>query len=134
VSIHQPRVGDDSGHASHHGRDAEKQDKISKINQFHIQLLAHLLEKLSSVQEGERRLLDQCLLVYGSGLGDGNRHNHNDLPIVTFGGGGGAVKTGRHLKFAENTPLTNLYVSMLNMFGAATSKFSDSTGQLDGLV
>lgn len=130
------QIGVSEGHhdLSHHGRDAEKQAKISKINQYHISLLNHLLEKLSSVKEGERRLLDNCMLLYGSGLGDGNRHNHDDLPIALFGRGGGALKTGRHLKYSEDTPLTNLYLSMLDIVGASTSKLADSNGKLDNLA
>ncbi len=130
------QIGVSEGHhdLSHHGSDAEKQAKISKINHYHITLLAGFLEKLSTIREGDRRLLDNCLLIYGSGLGDGNRHNHNDLPIAVFGRGGGALRTGRHVKYPEDTPLTNLYLSALDIFGAPTSKFADSTGKLAGLV
>jgi hypothetical protein len=130
------QIGVNEGHhdLSHHGRDGDKQSKISKINRYHITLLAHLLEKLATIKEGERRLLDQCVLVYGSGLGDGNRHNHDDLPIALFGQAGGAIKTGRHVRYSEDTPLTNLYTSLLEITGAPTPKFSDSTGKLKGLV
>lgn len=129
-------VGVNEGHhdLSHHGRDNDKQAKISKINRYHITLLAHLLEKLATIKEGERRLLDQCVLVYGSGLGDGNRHNHDDLPIALFGQAGGAIKTGRHVRYPEDTPLTNLYMSLLEIAGAPTPKFSDSTGKLSHLT
>ena len=130
------QIGVSEGHhdLSHHGRDSDKQSKISKINRYHITLLAHFLEKLSTIKEGNHRLLDQCMLVYGSGLGDGNRHNHNDLPIAVFGQGGGKLKTGRHVRYAEDTPLTNLYLSLLDIFGAPVPKFSDSTGKLSDLA
>lgn len=126
-------VGVSEGHhtLSHHGSKAEKQKKISKINRFHITLLAHLLERLSSISEGSGTLLDNSMILYGSGLGDGNRHNHDDLPIVVFGKGGGALKTGGHQFHLKNTPLTNLYRSMLEIAGAGVDSFSDSTGLLD---
>jgi hypothetical protein len=129
-------IGVSEGHhdLSHHGRDSEKLTKIGKINNYHISLLTHLLEKLSTVREGDRRLLDSCVLMYGSGLGDGNRHNHDNLPIALFGQGGGAIKTGRHVKYSEDTPLTNLYLSLLDIFGAPTPKLADSTARLDRLA
>jgi hypothetical protein len=126
------QIGVNEGHhdLSHHGRDPNKLAKISQINRYHVTLLAHLLDKLSAVREGDRRLLDNCLLLYGSGLGDGNRHNHDDLPIAVFGSGRGAVRTGRHLRFPSDTPLTNLYLTFLNIAGVEVKKFSDSTGTL----
>lgn len=130
------QIGVNEGHhdLSHHGNDADKQSKIAKINHYHISLLAHLLEKLAAIREGERRLLDNCALVYGSGIGDGNRHNHNDLPIAVFGQAGGALKTGRHVRYPQDTPLTNLYLSLLDMFGAPTPKLGDSNGKLANLA
>ena len=112
-----PQVGVHEGHhdLSHHGNDAGKQAKISQINQFHVSLLGHLLERLAGIEENGRPLLDRCLVMHGSGIGDGNRHNHDDLPIVLFGKGGGAIRTGRHLRYPPNTPLTNLYVSLLQV-------------------
>ncbi len=115
---------------SHHGNDAAKQEKIQKINRFHAEQLAYLLEKLDAAREGEGSLLDRCMLVYGSGIGDGNRHNHNDLPILLAGGGGGAVKQGRHVVHEKNTPLTNLYLAMLAGLGCQVEKLGDSTGRL----
>ena len=115
---------------SHHGNDAAKQAKIQRINRFHVEQLAYLLEKLDATREGESSLLDRCMLVYGSGIGDGNRHNHNDLPILLAGGGGGAVKQGRHVVHEKNTPLTNLYLAMLAGLGCPTDKLGDSTGRL----
>ena len=130
-----PQVGVHEGHhdLSHHGNDADKQAKISQINQFHVSLLGHLLDRLGGIEENGRRLLDSCLVMHGSGIGDGNRHNHDDLPIVLFGKGGGAIRTGRHLRYPQNTPLTNLYVSLLHLVEAPVDKFGDSTGPLDNL-
>jgi hypothetical protein len=127
-----PMIGVPEGHhdLSHHGNDAKKQEKIKKINTFHIEQLAYIVGKLKAAKEGDKSLLDQILLVYGSGIGDGNRHNHDDLPIIMLGGGGGKVKGGRHLKFAKDTPLMNLYLAMFDRFGCPTKTFGDSTGVL----
>jgi hypothetical protein len=118
---------------SHHGRNKDKQAKIGKINKHHVEQLGYFLEKLKSTPDGDGNLLDNSLIVYGSGIADGDAHNHNDLPIALFGRGGGSVKPGRHLRFEKETPLTNLYLSMLDRVGAPTEKLGDSTGKLNGL-
>ncbi len=131
-----PTLGVPEGHhdLSHHGGNKDKLAKIKKINQFHLTQLAHLLGKLKSIKEGEdRTLLDSCMLVYGSGNSDGNRHNHDDLPILLAGKGGGTLNPGQHLRFRRDTPLMNLYLSMLDRVGVKASSFGDSTGQLSGL-
>lgn len=127
-----PMVDVAEGHhwLSHHENKPEKHEKISRINQFHIKQLAYLLGKLEAAKEGEGTLLDQCAMVYGSGLGDGNRHNHDNLPILQIGQGGGDFQTGRHIQFSENTPLTNLYLSMVQTVDRSVSAFADSTGGL----
>ena len=116
---------------SHHGNDEAKLAKIQKINVFHFQQLAYLLEKLKAVKEGESTLLDNCMLVYGSGISDGNRHNHDDLPILVFGRGGGTLKPGRHIVFDNETPLANLHLSLLERFGVPLDKLGDSQGRLN---
>lgn len=128
-------LGVPEGHhsLSHHGGNKDKQAKISKINRHHVTQLAYLLDKMSAVKEGDGTLLDNSMILYGSGLGDGNRHNHDDLPIVLAGNCGGALKTGRHIRYKDDTPLTNLYLKMLNLVGAPTEKLADSTGVLQGL-
>lgn len=113
---------------SHHGNARDKQQKISRINQYHASLATHLIDRLASIREGNGTLLDNCMIVYGSGISDGNRHSHTDLPIALFGGGGGSIKTGRHIRVRTGTPLTNLYCSMLERVGAPVEKFSDSNG------
>jgi len=125
-------IGVRQGHhsLSHHGGNRDKQSQISKINHHHVKQLGYFFDKLAAVQEGERSLLDNSLIVYGSGIGDGNRHNHDDLPILLAGSGGGAIETGRHLRYKDETPLTNLYLSMLGIAGAPTDKLADSTGKL----
>ena len=118
---------------SHHGGDDSKLDKIRRINRFHVEQFAYLLEKLKTVKEGERTLLDNSMIVYGSGISDGNRHNNENLPILLAGRGGGTVDTGRHVRYAEETPLCNLYMSMLDRMGASVDFLGDSTGRLPGL-
>jgi hypothetical protein len=118
---------------SHHGGNKEKHEKIKKINRFHLTQLAYFLGKLKAVKEGDGTLLDNCMIVYGSGIGDGNRHNHHDLPILLIGKGGGQLKPGRHIRYKRETPLTNLYLSMLDVMGVPTEKLGDSTGKLNYL-
>jgi hypothetical protein len=128
-------IGISEGHheLSHHRNDAEMQAKISQINTFHVRQLAYLVGRLKSVREGDGTLLDNCLLAYGSAIGDGNRHNHDDLPILLVGGGGGTLKTGRHVRYANRTPLNNLWLAMLNRLGVPAESLGDSTGPLEGL-
>jgi hypothetical protein len=118
---------------SHHGGDEEKQRKISEINRFHVTQLAYLFERLDGTAEGDGTLLDNSMIVYGSGIGDGNRHNHDDLPVLLAGRGGGTIASGRHIRYAENTPMANLYLSMLDRLGVAAEALGDSTGRLDHL-
>ena len=124
-------IKDGHHNISHHGGSRDKQAKISKINYYHVTLLRHLLTRLSNVPEAGGSLLDNCMVLYGSGIADGNSHAHKDLPICMFGGGGGSVKTGRHLRLRSGTPLTNLYRSMLERVGSPVDKFSDSNGIVD---
>ncbi|MED5287205.1 MAG: hypothetical protein VYC71_14555, partial [Planctomycetota bacterium] len=118
-------------HLSHHGGSEEKQEQISQINQYHVQLLGYLLDRLQAIDEGGRSLLDNSMIVYGSGIADGNSHRHTNLPIATFGGGGGSIQTGRKIDCEPGTPLTNLYCSLLDRVGAKVDSFSDSTGRID---
>ena len=118
---------------SHHGNDAKKLAKIKKINTFHMEQFAYLVGKLKAVKEPNGTcLLDHLMLVYGSGIGDGNRHNHDDLPVLLVGKGGGTVTAGRHLTFSKrsDTPLMNLYLALFQRMGAPAKKFGDSTGVL----
>lgn len=130
-----PAIGVPDGHhdLSHHGGDPARQRRIGAINRFHVEQLAYLLEKLKSIPEGDGRLLDHCLVVYGSGISDGNAHSHDDLPILVAGRANGTVKTDRHVRYARETPLTNLYVSILERQGIEVPGFGDSTGGLPGL-
>lgn len=126
-----PWIGVPEGHhdLSHHGRDPKKQEKIRLINRYHVSMLADLLTKLNSVREGDGTLLDRSLIIYGSGNSDGNAHNHDNLPILLCGKGGG-VLSGRHLRFAKETPVANLFVALADRLGSPVSRFGDSTGKL----
>lgn len=133
-SYKEINVPDGHHDLSHHGGDEEKQAKIRQINRFHIEQLSYFLEQLRASAEGEANILDHSLLVYGSGIGDGNAHNHDHLPILLAGGGNGTVVGNRHLEYPEETPLGNLYVELLNRMGVSTDQFGDSTGGLPGLA
>jgi Protein of unknown function (DUF1552) len=128
-------IGVPEGHhdVSHHGKDPEKLAKIKKINVYHIEQFAYFLQKLRSIREGEGTVLDHSMIVYGSGISDGDRHNHDDLPILVAGKGNGMLKGGRHLVYPKNTPLNNLYLSMLERVGMPGSRLGDSTGSLPKL-
>jgi hypothetical protein len=128
-------IGVSEGHheLSHHQNDPKKLRQIRDINRFHIQQFAYLVGKLKSIPEGEGTLLDNCMLCYGSGNSDGNRHNHDDLPILLVGKGGGTIKPGRHLCYPKETPLNNLWLAMLDRMGAGAEQLGDSTGKLTGL-
>jgi len=119
---------------SHHGGSADKQKMISKINHFHMQLFRHFLHRLENVQEGERTLLDNSMILYGCGIADGNSHSHHDLPILLAGKGGGRIAGGRYLRCRKGTPLTNLYCSMLENLDIQVDSFSDSNGVIEDLV
>ena len=128
-------IGVPEGHhdLSHHGKDPEKQAKIKKINTYHIEQFAYFLGKLKSLREGDGTVLDHSMIVYGSGISDGDRHNHEDLPILVAGKGGGTIQGGRHVAYPRNTPLNNLYLSMLDRVGVPTPALGDSTGPLKSL-
>ncbi len=129
-------IGVSDGHheVSHHGTDASKLEAKKKIDTFHVEQLAYILGKMNSIKEVDgHTLLDNSMIVYGAGISDGDRHNHDDLPVLFAGKAGGAVVTGRHIRYAPNTPMTNLYVSMLDRVGIHGEKLGDSTGSLPGL-
>ena len=129
-------IGVSEGHhdLSHHGNNGEKLEKIKQINTFHMQQFAYLLSRLRDVREGEGTLLDNCMVMYGSGNGDGNRHNHDELPILLAGKAGGTITPGRHVRYRRNTPITNLYLCMLDRMGVELERFGDSTGRVGQLT
>ena len=132
-----PFINVSDGHhdLSHHQNDPDKKAQIREINIFHTQQLAHLLQKLDTIEEGEGTLLDHSMIVYGSGNADGNTHSHRDLPILLAGRGGGTLKSGQHVRYPSETPLNNLWLSLLDRMDSPVERLGDSTGrlpQLDG--
>jgi hypothetical protein len=128
-----PEIGVSDGHhnISHHQRNRDNLDKIAKIDRFYMEQFAYFLEKLKTTEDVDgKSLLHNSMIVYGGCISDGDRHNHDDLPIVVAGHAGGAFKPGRHVDLGENVPLTNLYLRMLEEFGVKKRRFGDSTGVL----
>lgn len=130
------KIGVPDGHhdLSHHGENPEKLEKISRINRFHVQQVSYLLQKMDSIREGERTLLDNSMICYGSAISDGNKHNNENLPIILAGGGAGTLEPGRHIQYDTETPMCNLFMSMLDRMGADVPFIGDSTGKLSGLT
>jgi len=118
---------------SHHGDKEENHVELSRINLHHMDLFSRMLVRMSQIKEGESTLLDNVMICYGSGISDGNKHNHDDLPMLIAGGAGGTLTGGQHIAYGEKTPICNLYLEMLNRAGIDRSKFGDSTGRLDRL-
>ncbi|MBW3623379.1 MAG: DUF1552 domain-containing protein [Armatimonadetes bacterium] len=118
---------------SHHENDASKMEEYKKINVWHMQQYAYMLERMRGIKEGNGTLLDNSMVMIGSGMKDGNAHRPYDLPIVLAGRAGGSIATGRHLAYEEKTPLCNLYRAMLRRMNCPVKEFGDSTGELPGL-
>lgn len=118
---------------SHHERKPERLEGLAKVDRFYVEQFAYLVNKLRSLPEGDGTLLDHCALVYGGSLRDGNKHEHHDLPILVAGRAGGAINPGRSVKWPVETPMANLFVSLLNAAAVPTEKFGDSTGPLANL-
>ena len=115
---------------SHHKKNPEKMQQVSAIDRFYIKQLRYVIESLKAVKEGDSTLLDNMMLVSGCGISDGNRHRHENLPILVAGKGGGVFTPGRHVQYAQNTPMCNLFLSMLDGMGVKEERFGDSTGRL----
>lgn len=127
-----PEVEVKDGHhqISHHRKDAKKIEKLQRIDKFLVQQLAYFLDRLSGVSEGDKNLLHNSMVLYGSAISDGDRHQHHDLPILVAGQGGGAFETGRHVAFPKETPLNNLFLTMTDVLGANLPAIGDSSGRL----
>jgi hypothetical protein len=134
VPYRQININEGHHTLSHHQNDPNKQQKISEINRYHATQVAYILEKMKNTFELDgNSLLDNSMIVYGAGISDGNRHNNENLPIMLAGKGGGSISTGRHITYPEETPLNNLYISMMNNMGIDVDYFGDSTGKLRDL-
>lgn len=130
-----PMVGVNEAHheLSHHDNNPAKKAKLRDINKFHTSQLSAFLQKLDSIKEGDGTLLDHAMIAYGSGNSDGNAHNHDDLPILLAGGGCGTLKPGKHIRYAKETPLNNLWLAMLTRMDLKVSGLGDGTAKLPGL-
>jgi hypothetical protein len=128
-----PQIGVPDPHhpTSHHDLLPEKLAKLAKINAYHVSLFAGYLDKLRSTPDGQGSLLDHGLYLLGSGMGDPNVHNHTNLPIVVAGGGSGTLQGGRHIKYAEPTPMANLLLTLVEKSGLQLAGFADSTGRVE---
>jgi hypothetical protein len=130
-----PEIGVPDPHhpLSHHGNDPAKVARMAKINAFHVSLFAEFIGKLKATREGNGSLLDQSVVLYGSGMGNPNVHDHTNLPILVAGGAACGLKGGRHIRFDRPAPLANLYLTLLDKVGVRLDKFADSSGRVDGL-
>ncbi len=129
-----PGVSGSHHEISHHSNEAAKLEQYQRINIWHTQQYAYMLEKMRGIKEGDGTLLDNSMVMLASGMRDGNAHSPYDLPILLAGRGGGTLATGRHLVYEAKTPLCNLYHAMLNRMGVPTAQFGDSTGELAGIA
>jgi hypothetical protein len=130
-----PQIGIPEPHhpLTHHQNEPSKMEKCTAIQLYHVALFATYLEKLKATQDGDGSLLDHIVLLYGGGISNSDRHTHGPLPTLLLGGGSGTLKGGRHLVFPEDTPLTNLQLSLLHKIGVPVDKLGDSTGQFTEL-
>lgn len=126
-------IGVPNGHheLSHHQGKTEVLDKIGRIDQFYIEQFAYFIDKLRNTKDVDgQSVLDNSMIIYGCGIGDGNRHNHTDLPLLLAGHGGGTLQAGRHVRYDGDIPLTNLYLSMLDRMGVKAERLGDSDGRV----
>ncbi|RYG43062.1 DUF1552 domain-containing protein, partial [bacterium] len=130
------QIGVPEGHhdMSHHGQQQDKLDKKLKIDTYHAEQLAYILGRMKSIKEGNGSMLDNTMLVYGAGISDGDRHNHDDLPILLAGGRNAGITGGRHLTYQPHTPMNNLFLSMLDRCGVRMDRLGDANGKLTGLL
>jgi hypothetical protein len=116
---------------SHHSQNEEQKARFAVLNRYHVGLLAYFMEKLQATPDGEGNLLDNSMILYGSGMSDGNSHNHDPLPVILAGGASGRLEGNRHIVNPDKTPMSNLLLSMLNVLGIEQESFGDSTGTVD---
>jgi hypothetical protein len=124
-------VRDPFHNLSHHSNSRENMDRFAVLNRYHVSMLAYLIGKLKATPDGDGNLLDHSMVLYGSGISDGNQHNHDPIPVVLAGGASGRLQGGRHLRFKEKTTLSNLLLSMLDKMEVRVDSFGDSTDRLD---
>jgi hypothetical protein len=130
-----PEIGVSDPHhpLTHHGNDPEKIARMAKINAFHVSLFAYYLERLKATPDGNGSLLDHSAILYGSGIGNPNIHDHTDLPVLVAGGAAGGMKGNRLIRYKEPVPLANLHLALLDKVGVKIDSFADSTGKITEL-
>jgi hypothetical protein len=119
---------------SHHQNDPEKMRQYQLINRWHVEQYAYLLGKLRDMKEGDSTVLANSMILLGAGMRDGNKHDPHNLPVVVAGAAGGRLNTGQHLSHTPDTPLANLWMTMLDAFGAPVERFADSTCPIAGMI
>jgi hypothetical protein len=136
VNRSYPEIGLPEAHhsMSHHGNNPEKMKVFSKLNTYHVETLTYFLNKLQSIPDSDGNLLDRTVVLYGSGMSDGNTHNNFNVPVVVVGGQQMNVKGNRHVKYPKGTPLANLMLGVMDRFGVQMDKFGDSTSEIDFLT
>jgi hypothetical protein len=130
-----PEIGVPDPHhpLTHHRGNADWIERVTKVNTHHMELFAGFIDKLKATPDGDGSLLDHTIVVYGSGLSDGNRHTHEDLPVL-IAGRGGDFAPGRHVVYPKGTPMTNLYLTLLDRVGVQQETIGDSTGKIEHLT
>ena len=136
VNRSYPEIGLPEAHhsISHHGNNPEKMKAYTKLNTYHVETLKYYLDKLKSIPDGDSNLLDNTVVLFGSGMSDGNVHNTYNVPVITVGGQALNVKGNRHAKYPKGTPLANLMLGVMDRFGVQAEKFGDSTSEIDFLT
>jgi hypothetical protein len=131
-----PEIGVPEAHhpLTHNGGNLEMLAKVAKINAFHVSLFSYFLQKLKATPDGDGTLLDHSIYLYGSGMGNGDVHDHVNLPILVAGGGAGNLKGGRHIRYAKPAPLSNLHLTLLDKAGIRLDAFADSQGKIPELL
>jgi hypothetical protein len=131
-----PEVGAPDAHhpTSHHQNDRTKLAQLTKINTYHALLFSQFLDKLAATKDGDGTLLDHSMILYGAGMSDGNAHSNRNLPVLMAGGGTGHLKGGRHLRYAEDTPLSNLHITLLDKLGVRVGRIGDSSSAVKQLA
>jgi hypothetical protein len=131
-----PEIGVRDPHhpLTHHRDNPEWIEKVTKINELHLELFTYFISRLKSTPDGDGSLLDHSMVVYGSAISDGNKHTHEDLPVLLLGRGDGSLKPGRHVVYPKDTPMTNLYMTLLDRMGVHPESIGDSTGKVEHLT
>jgi hypothetical protein len=128
-------IGISDGHhpLTHHRNQPDLMEKVAQINSYHMVQFAAWMQRMKATKEGDGNLLDNCMIVYGAGLSDGNRHLHEDLPTMIVGRGGNFIKPGRRVVYRRETPMCNLFLTMMDRMGTRMEHFGDATGRVEGV-